>query len=278
MRISGTSSQSTYRSGFTLIELLVVIAIIAILAAILFPVFAQARESARKASCLSNSRQIGISLTMYIQDYDETLPSLYQNYFPNVYVDFWNLVQPYVKNVDLFYCPDRSQQGCTTGAPFNTRCVGYGYNWGPLQGFNGGESEGGLLTTMTYTSFGRIVPGVSLASIVAPADTFAIADSHDYTWYTNALDNILSTFGGSANSALVHGGRFNMNYTDGHAKNLVWKGGYWNGQKVALPANNADLSKWCVDPDQVVNSYIGTMPCGQIGSTVVSQVNPWFPN
>jgi len=67
-------SGSNRRTGFTLIELLVVIAIIAILAAILFPVFAQARAKARQASCLSNSKQLGLALYLYAQDYDETLP------------------------------------------------------------------------------------------------------------------------------------------------------------------------------------------------------------
>jgi prepilin-type N-terminal cleavage/methylation domain-containing protein/prepilin-type processing-associated H-X9-DG protein len=89
------------RSGFTLIELLVVIAIIAILTAILFPVFALARDAARKTQCLSNARQIGLATHMYAQDYDETYPS---SHFGIYYV----LIQPYAKNKQLWRCPSRS--------------------------------------------------------------------------------------------------------------------------------------------------------------------------
>ena len=95
------------REGFTLIELLVVIAIIAILAAILFPVFAQAREKARQTQCLSNSRQLAAANEMYLQDYDETiLPST--NYAAPITDPFriWPpMIQPYVKSEGVFLCP-----------------------------------------------------------------------------------------------------------------------------------------------------------------------------
>lgn len=97
------------KHGFTLIELLVVIAIIAILAAILFPVFAKAREQARKTSCLSNMKQLGTGILMYVQDNDETMPLT--NYGVNLtpqnkYTYEWqNSVQPYLKNRQIFRCP-----------------------------------------------------------------------------------------------------------------------------------------------------------------------------
>src|SRR5690242_8543722 len=98
------------RTGFTLIELLVVIAIIAILAAILFPVFAQAREKARTAACISNGKQMGLGLMMYAQDYDERLPRVYTaNFGPvnNGPRDWKNDIEPYVKNQGVFRCPSR---------------------------------------------------------------------------------------------------------------------------------------------------------------------------
>jgi prepilin-type N-terminal cleavage/methylation domain-containing protein/prepilin-type processing-associated H-X9-DG protein len=120
-------------SAFTLIELLVVIAIIAILAAILFPVFAQARESARTVSCLSNTKQLGTAELMYAQDYDETIvpnntakegeagDSLDQQ----IAGSWVNLLQPYVKNKQIFFCPSFSE-GQTIKAVDAADCDGDG--------------------------------------------------------------------------------------------------------------------------------------------------------
>src|ERR1043166_1332535 len=97
-------------TGFTLIELLVVIAIIAILAAILCPVFAQAREKARQSGCLSNTKQIGTAIMMYAQDYEETLPEYWDDNDskapnPNPLGYWHNHLQPYIKSYNLFICP-----------------------------------------------------------------------------------------------------------------------------------------------------------------------------
>ena len=99
-----------FTPGFTLIELLVVIAIIAILAAILFPVFQSVRENARRTACLSNMKQIGTAITLYSQDYDELIvPS--QNGGGTDLVSWPSIIQPYIKNADVFVCPDGSDGG-----------------------------------------------------------------------------------------------------------------------------------------------------------------------
>jgi prepilin-type N-terminal cleavage/methylation domain-containing protein/prepilin-type processing-associated H-X9-DG protein len=93
------------RRAFTLIELLVVVAIIAILAAILFPVFGRARENARRSSCQSNLKQIGLGLMQYMQDYDERTPAVDEN----VEYTWFQPLQPYIKSTQVFRCPSLSE-------------------------------------------------------------------------------------------------------------------------------------------------------------------------
>ncbi len=114
------------KSGFTLIELLVVIAIIAILAAILFPVFSRAREKARQASCLSNIKQMVLAGLMYAQDYDELLANGHIGNNPaDLRVVLWfDIIQPYVKNTQILSCPSFKMKLADANTPF----PGYGLN------------------------------------------------------------------------------------------------------------------------------------------------------
>ena len=108
----------TRSAAFTLIELLVVIAIIAILAAILFPVFAQARDKARSAACLSNVKQLGLGIAMYTQDHDEFMPYNYAYTWPGQKeLYYWqDLCRPYVKNETVYSCPSASPHTMPSGA------------------------------------------------------------------------------------------------------------------------------------------------------------------
>jgi prepilin-type N-terminal cleavage/methylation domain-containing protein/prepilin-type processing-associated H-X9-DG protein len=112
------------KRGFTLIELLVVIAIIAILAAILFPVFAQAREAARKTSCASNLKQLNMSFLQYVADYDDTFP---KDNASNVSNGWAERVEPYIKNVGVLQCPSELNKTVTTN-PGVVNYTDYAYN------------------------------------------------------------------------------------------------------------------------------------------------------
>lgn len=131
------------KTGFTLIELLVVIAIIAILASILFPVFARARENARRASCQSNLKQIGLGLMQYTQDYDEKFPLRQGTGAGENPNSFATVTQPYVKSTQIFMCPSGGQAvnstttdglwrvGPSEASPYNFATVSqghYGFN------------------------------------------------------------------------------------------------------------------------------------------------------
>jgi prepilin-type N-terminal cleavage/methylation domain-containing protein/prepilin-type processing-associated H-X9-DG protein len=110
------------RVGFTLIELLIVIAIIAILASVLYPVFAQAREKARLSACISNSKQLGLALSQYSTDYDETLP------YGNNFGSGWTAnIYPYVKSTQVYACPSDSTYGL---APSGYYTISYAFNEG----------------------------------------------------------------------------------------------------------------------------------------------------
>jgi len=196
------------KSGFTLIELLVVIAIIAILAAILFPVFAQVREKARATSCVSNEKQLGLAFTQYVQDNDEQFPPAnYPAYnqpvqanglYPN---GSWNfLIDPYVKggvtevqanngtaHKSVYYCPDfngNAPTGVTStqftaplaaGQPFKSYVVNLNYL--------------GSLAQTTDPSDPFFKPSVSLAGLKAPAQVVLLAEGRGNVLYTSGNDS-----------------------------------------------------------------------------------------
>ena len=198
--------------AFTLIELLVVIAIIAILAAILFPVFAKVREKARQTSCASNEKQIGLALVQYVQDYDETLPN--RNVNPSVNASWRIGLTPYVKSVKVFSCPSNpdtniiSNDGVYSSSYLcNFTANGeYGQNFGQQYGGNNGRGVFG----------DEHAPGVTLASLQAPAQTIAVSEgTHEGYPDMNTMNhyNSLDFFAG-------HTGVSNFLFADGHVKAL----------------------------------------------------------
>ena len=186
--------------GFTLIELLVVIAIIAILAAILFPVFARAREKARQTSCLSNVKQIVLGLVQYVQDYDETLPHAYRYNAPGLGGANWDtVIEPYLKNTQVLVCPSVGQ------------ARSYGYNMDYL-----GYSWGG------YPSRHQ----KRLAEIAKPAETVFFSESNTtYSLYYNRSGYFVTNgYNGwdpldpGNGAGLRHNEGANHGFVDGHAK------------------------------------------------------------
>lgn len=204
------------RKGFTLIELLVVIAIIAILAAILFPVFAQARMKAKTAACLSNTKQLGLGLSMYADDYDGGFPRTVilavadRPATPSSVpisgitdaITWADKLSPYVKSKTMFACPSRPKAAMVEawGGPWKNSC-GFGMNeWG-------------------WSSVGNVpdlgnVEDPTTAIILSEVD-LAIPDigTHWFAPQAGSGAYLLS-------APRVHGGRMNFTFTDGHAKAL----------------------------------------------------------
>jgi prepilin-type N-terminal cleavage/methylation domain-containing protein/prepilin-type processing-associated H-X9-DG protein len=233
--------------GFTLIELLVVIAIIAILAAILMPVFAQAREKARQAQCFSNVKQIALAVYQYAQDYDELLPVLGVNAQRRGRWQFQ--IYPYVKTPQVYNCPNIPNNVWvppTAGLGTNDR-GGYGWN---LALTADAAATGGNLT---------IAPGYHLGSINKPAETIIVGDtgfngiaSNQVGWAMLAADprkpaantftqpglypqfrhHVQATKPVVGGNALPIQGRANFCFLDGHAKSLTVD------QAMAIPTTN----------------------------------------
>lgn len=206
-----------HSSGFTLVELLVVIAIIAILASILFPVFARARENARRSACQSNIRFIGIGISQYVQDFDERYPMVYAD--PSSGAGGWvRAVQPYLKSVQMFQCPADSVapasmsagDGYTTAAPDVTD---YFYNanvgWDPAKSGIGRKLSDFTAPVMTILTGDQKsgpefsyadAPGI-LGGACTAADTYNSADTNLYRQDDAASERHL----GGANYAFVDG-------------------------------------------------------------------------
>jgi prepilin-type N-terminal cleavage/methylation domain-containing protein/prepilin-type processing-associated H-X9-DG protein len=246
-RVVSLHHNKTLKKGFTLIELLVVIAIIAILAAILFPVFGRARENARRTSCQSNLKQIGLGLIQYSQDYDERMPRSW--FGPDkdasgingsgvARYKWMDAIYPYVKSEQLFNCPSDNMLAARRDSEI-TKNANYRYMGGYNYGSYGANNTYYDIGPDALPPFSR---SVTLASIVAPATTIWVGETQavssangahhtfEFNWATRAdHPTNITTFNGFPNiggvgapiqMAARHLETTTLLYCDGHVKNV----------------------------------------------------------
>jgi prepilin-type N-terminal cleavage/methylation domain-containing protein/prepilin-type processing-associated H-X9-DG protein len=248
------------KQAFTLIELLVVIAIIAILASILFPVFGQAREKARAATCVSNLRQITAAALMYTQDYDETFGAAGLRCQGDSHVivclanDPIGALSTYVRNELVWHCPDRADSSVYCSGP----CRGYGYNW---SFYNSWDDGLGMLhaAQVLPDGAGTLQTGKTHAELEQPANTFLFGDTWETLPYTLG---VYAAWNGPGSAR--HNGGLQFSFADGHVRWLPMRHGitaadtYVVGNPVRThsiprmdtlsPADANALASYCSDP------------------------------
>jgi prepilin-type N-terminal cleavage/methylation domain-containing protein/prepilin-type processing-associated H-X9-DG protein len=223
------------RKGFTLIELLVVIAIIAILAAILFPVFARARAKAQQNNCLSNTKQIQLGLIMYASDNNQAYPATGSSTAGNAQPDWTNAVYPYIKNVQIYLCPSDATASGTI--PCDTTATAGAFSYG-----TGSATGVGIFSVDTSGASYGINTGLvnnADALILYPAEMLGIIDagglvvSASTTGYTNIQTGTLAR----------HNNGSNQSYVDGHAKWIATTNIPLNSGVASSPNNHYWLGK-----------------------------------
>lgn len=249
------------RRAFTLIELLVVIAIIAILAAILFPVFAQAKEAAKKTACLSNSKQLGLAVVMYAGDYDDIMcPRVLRD--NQVTLSWRSLTSPYVKNKNLLQCPTNVAR---TAPPADWTCDSTGNcGWNEEPGFftsyNANWNWNGM-----GGPFGDNMQGVSMTISPNPANVITLAETSLRTsginlvvpWALGDLMTSPSRPDGSAGKIWTHNKQSNFSFLDGHSKSFR-PTATMNNANNSDPALSSRPNMWCLDNAPWVDAGSGS--------------------